>query len=305
MFGVLYEVDTTTSPMGFILIDQTDDYTIQQADTNNWVTIPFNSAISIDPQFGQQYMIAIGGYAHPLDTFGINVSGDAEVTMSRIQDNGCNLGSQGFGYWYWVPETPMVRMNFGNVIQPTWDCVNGSCIDPGTGNGTYASLSACQTNCITPTWDCVNNSCIDPGTGNGQYSTYSACTTACVVVNPTWDCVNGSCIDPGTGNGTYASLSACQTNCVQTSIYVEGIVSFNIFPNPTEALINIKFSVENNQNVTLRLFNNIGEVLYEDILEQFIGEYTKQIDLTTNAKGIYFLEIETDDGVINKKLMLQ
>jgi hypothetical protein len=39
--------------------------------------------------------------------------------------------------------------------------------------------------------------------------------------------------------------------------------------------------------------------------QQFIGEYTKQIDLTKNAKGIYFLEIETNNGVINKKLILQ
>ncbi len=118
MFGVLYEVDTTSSPMGFILIDQTDDYIIQSGDLDNWVTIPFNFAINIDPAFGQQYMIAIGGYAHPLDTFGISVSGDAEVTMSRIQDNGCDLGTQGFGYWYWVSETPMVRMNFGTPWTP-------------------------------------------------------------------------------------------------------------------------------------------------------------------------------------------
>ncbi|MEE2700174.1 MAG: T9SS type A sorting domain-containing protein [Bacteroidota bacterium] len=118
MFGVLYEVDTTSSPMSFIFLDQTDNYTIQTADIDAWVTIPFNSAISIDPQLGQQYMIAIGGYAHPIDTFGISVSGEAEVTMSRIQDNGCNLGSQGFGYWYWVSETPMVRMNFGTPSIP-------------------------------------------------------------------------------------------------------------------------------------------------------------------------------------------
>ena len=39
--------------------------------------------------------------------------------------------------------------------------------------------------------------------------------------------------------------------------------------------------------------------------QQFIGQYTKQIDLSKHAKGIYFLEIETDKGVINKKLILQ
>jgi len=115
MFGVLYEVDTTTSPMGYVFLEQTDDYVIQQGDLDSWVAIPFNSAINIDPTFGQQYMIVIGGYAHPLDTFGISVSGDAESSMSRLQDNGCNIGSLNFGDWYWVPETPMVRMNFGTV----------------------------------------------------------------------------------------------------------------------------------------------------------------------------------------------
>jgi len=45
--------------------------------------------------------------------------------------------------------------------------------------------------------------------------------------------------------------------------------------------------------------------LINEELEQFVGEYTKQIDLSNNAKGIYFLEIETSDTVINKKLILQ
>jgi hypothetical protein len=51
--------------------------------------------------------------------------------------------------------------------------------------------------------------------------------------------------------------------------------------------------------------NVIGEDLVNEPLLEFIGEYTKQIDLSNNAKGIYFLEIETDNGVINKKLILQ
>jgi hypothetical protein len=51
--------------------------------------------------------------------------------------------------------------------------------------------------------------------------------------------------------------------------------------------------------------NVIGEEIVNENLEQFIGEYTKKINLTNNAKGIYFLEIETNDGIINKKLILQ
>jgi len=49
----------------------------------------------------------------------------------------------------------------------------------------------------------------------------------------------------------------------------------------------------------------VGEELIVEDLQQYIGEYTKQINLEDNAKGIYFLEIENNDGVINKKLVLQ
>jgi hypothetical protein len=33
-------------------------------------------------------------------------------------------------------------------ISPTYDCVNNVCVDLGTGNGIYASLFACQSNCV-------------------------------------------------------------------------------------------------------------------------------------------------------------
>jgi ABC-type uncharacterized transport system involved in gliding motility auxiliary subunit len=67
----------------------------------------------------------------------------------------------------------------------------------------------------------------------------------------------------------------------------------------------VTFTSEDAQDLKVRILNVIGEELISEDLQQFIGEYTKQIDLTNNAKGIYFLEIETDDGVINKQLILQ
>jgi hypothetical protein len=51
------------------------------------------------------------------------------------------------------------------------------------------------------------------------------------------------------------------------------------------------------------IFSFLSNLLRYIIL--LVDKYTKQIDLTNNAKGIYFLEIETNDGVINKKLILQ
>jgi hypothetical protein len=70
-------------------------------------------------------------------------------------------------------------------------------------------------------------------------------------------------------------------------------------------VFNISFTSESIQDLKLRVLNVIGEELIAEELQQFIGEYTKQINLEDNAKGIYFLEIETNDGIINKKLILQ
>ena len=83
------------------------------------------------------------------------------------------------------------------------------------------------------------------------------------------------------------------------------IENLTIYPNPSRDIFNITFISEEKQNLTVRILNVIGEEVYKEDLQQFIGEYVKSINLEQYNKAIYFLEIETDDGVINKKLILQ
>ena len=49
----------------------------------------------------------------------------------------------------------------------------------------------------------------------------------------------------------------------------------------------------------------MGELVYEEKVSQFIGEYTKQIDLGDYSKGVYFLEITTDKNLVNRKIVIQ
>ena len=109
MYGAIYAVDPQGDP---IWLAQTDNYAIQSTDLGNWVTIPFNGAQTL--LAGTGYMIAIGGYAHPLDTFCISVSGDAQAGC-YIQDNGCSIGSGAFGDWYSIGDVPMLRRNMGTA----------------------------------------------------------------------------------------------------------------------------------------------------------------------------------------------
>ena len=87
--------------------------------------------------------------------------------------------------------------------------------------------------------------------------------------------------------------------------FADDVYDVAVYPNPSRDVFNVTFTSETIQDLKVRIRNVIGEELINEDLQQFIGEYTKQIDLTGNAKGIYFLEIETENGIINKKLILQ
>ena len=93
-----------------------------------------------------------------------------------------------------------------------------------------------------------------------------------------------------------------------TTARIEGGIptaNLDVYPNPSRDMFNVSFKSEDIQNLEVRIVNVIGEVIYNEELQQFVGEYTKSIDLSAYTKGVYFLEITADNGVVNKKIILQ
>ena len=92
------------------------------------------------------------------------------------------------------------------------------------------------------------------------------------------------------------------------SVRLDGGVSIDnldVYPNPSRDIFNVSFTSGDAQDLEVRVINVVGEVVYTENLMNFTGEYTKEIDLRRSTKGIYFLEITTEAGVINKKMILQ
>ena len=83
------------------------------------------------------------------------------------------------------------------------------------------------------------------------------------------------------------------------------INDLDVYPNPSRDVFNISFNTDQKQDITLRIRNIVGEEIYTEDLKQHDGTYTKAISLENYPKAIYFLEIETTQGIINKKLILQ
>ena len=82
------------------------------------------------------------------------------------------------------------------------------------------------------------------------------------------------------------------------------ITDLSVYPNPTRDIFNVNFISDEIQDLQIRIINVLGNVIYTEDKQQFVGEYVKQIDINKFGKGIYFLEIETDSGIVNKKLIL-
>ncbi len=85
-------------------------------------------------------------------------------------------------------------------------------------------------------------------------------------------------------------------------VLIDGLL---IYPNPSKEIFNIQFNSLINQDISVSIYNIIGEEIMQEELIEFKGDYIKKIDLNKYKKGIYFLEIETDTGMIINKLILQ
>ena len=107
----VYEMDGS-SPPAPILLGESDDYTIQAQDINNWVTLSLSNPEIL--YSGTAYLAGVHGTQHPFDTLLISTNTNPNGS-AYIQDNGCDIGTQGFGYWYSTSSVGLVRMNFGHV----------------------------------------------------------------------------------------------------------------------------------------------------------------------------------------------
>lgn len=76
---------------------------------------------------------------------------------------------------------------------------------------------------------------------------------------------------------------------------------FQIFPNPTNDKINISLNEISNKNISIEIIDISGKLIYSETYNNFSETV---IDLTGNAKGIYFLRIISTDEIVNKKFSL-
>ncbi len=86
---------------------------------------------------------------------------------------------------------------------------------------------------------------------------------------------------------------------------IELAENLNVYPNPTRGLFNVSFMAEKVDDFEIIIVDAFGKLVYQEDKQAFIGEYTKQIDLSDSPRGIYMLQIRTRYSFVSKRIVLQ
>ena len=111
-----------------------------------------------------------------------------------------------------------------------------------------------------------------------------------------------------TANGNYA-VEITQNSCIDTSVCVQistvgintstslSVRNINVYPNPTTG----KIVIEGENIERVEIINPIGQI----IKQYTVRNKSILIDISSQRKGIYFLRITTNNGVVIDKVVLR
>lgn len=121
------------------------------------------------------------------------------------------------------------------------------------------------------------------------------------------------------GNGVYSAevysvaFPLCRTVANPDTVNVSGIeeMAFNsiynlsVYPNPNNGKFTLKFTAEEAQNIRLHIEDMIGQTVVDKQIQNFSGDYLEELDLTALNKGVYFVVLETAQGRLNSRVVVQ
>ncbi len=79
---------------------------------------------------------------------------------------------------------------------------------------------------------------------------------------------------------------------------------FTVSPNPNDGNFSVSFDVSIRGTYTLKIVNVIGELIYEETLNNFEGTYSKKMEFLVKAKGAYLINLSSPDWKIVKKVII-
>jgi hypothetical protein len=144
-----------------------------------------------------------------------------------------------------------------------------------------------QGNIITDTTQWIQMQGCFTAQGGEQYVTFGNFHD-----NAHTDTLNAGTNDPIVGDPKYSYYYIDDITLINQStvgVYeLDEANSFEIYPNPTNSILNIKSNNQQLQNATIEIKNTLGQIVYFDV-------YAHQINISDLPSGIYFITLNNKE----------
>lgn len=118
-----------------------------------------------------------------------------------------------------------------------------------------------------------------------------------------------------TGNGNYYvqvfNALGCSTVSAVFNVNNYGIaesenaLQLNVYPNPTTSEFALEFLMEQGEKVKVNLMTMTGQLVSSDYFDARPGVNKKQMSFSTEANGIYYVQVITEETIVTKKIVKQ
>ena len=116
--------------------------------------------------------------------------------------------------------------------------------------------------------------------------------------------IRGAC---GTNGTSWATIFSQPVTYTLGGARLENnsVANLDVYPNPSRDVFNVTFTSEEVQTMTVKVVNMIGEEIFTEELTEFVGQYTKVIDMNTQPKRSLFLRNNNFYRRYQQKIVLQ
>lgn len=102
-----------------------------------------------------------------------------------------------------------------------------------------------------------------------------------------------------------AALAQPVTERATTSPRASDDKSMLVYPNPSTGIVHVAINGFEGRRLELQILNVIGSVIYRENLSELNDRYTKTLDLTKFAGGLYYIKLASDNTSEMRKLVIR
>jgi hypothetical protein len=110
---------------------------------------------------------------------------------------------------------------------------------------------------------------------------------------------------PSGSNSNYIGIDSFEYTANPAASVDESEIAktLSIYPNPANQHVTVSFSNDAVDAAQVNILSADGRVVYS-LTEGALGNFTKMIDVTGFAKGMYFIQIVSEGKAVNRKLII-